>query len=1428
MTHDRDAYAAALAAVSDVDGGRELLGRIATSYARRAAGEGGDLDVVVAIAAVTVLGGPDAPGVPAPVGRFVGELLREHPDETAELARPARWSDLATDVEPGDADATVLLHLAALGMPPGDPARAVVLTNLCGRLLREHELGIHGRLGEAVTVSRRAVAQVSARDPRRVLLLSNAGLTLAAAHRSGGDPALLDEAVALLTTAHATARTPDDRATAASNLGLMVRARGEYTANGADLAAAVGFAREALAATPGDDPDRIGRLTNLVTALRVAAEHPGGTDSGDIALLTEATAVAEEAARRCPPGHPLRAVVRSSLGSIRYARYQNSGHADDLVAAVGAFREAVAAAPGDAGNLSSLCLALQTGGDRTGDRATLAEAVRAGREAVARADPDDPDRVGFLSNLGNACLAWFERTGERAELEEAVAAAREAVVATPPGHPDRPQYLSNLGIALQARFEVDDDLDDLDEALRAGSEAVRLAPSGPAFLTDLGLALQLRSERTGSVADLAEAVRVGRAAVEASRGGDPALPQRWSNLALALRSRYEATGDAHVLAEAVDAARHSVTASRIDDGRTTGWRSNLSLALRVLGELSGDAGVLREAVTAAADAVAATPVGHPDRAGYLSNLGIARLAEFERSGDRQQVDGAVAAARDALDAAEAGHPDRLGYAANLSNALHSRWQRFGARGDLDEAVERIRAVVAATPTGHGDLARYRSNLAGALHARYADRGELNSLDEAIEAGRAAVAATPPDHPQLPVVQHNLGNALQARFERAANGDDLAEAVRIGREAVALTAPGQGVGAMVRGGLANALALRHAAVGDVASLREAIDLLRSSIAATPHDHPDRAGRLSNLAVALTTLHERTGEPGPLDDAIDAARRAVAAAGGDDADRATMLYVLGNAMGTRQQDLTDVGGVTAVVDVFRAATHAATSPMLRARAGAAWGRLAAAAVDPADGSTGLAVAVSALALVAPRDLARGDQEHRLTQLAGIASDAAAAAVARRDLDGAVALLEQGRGILLGQALDIRVDLADLYRDEPALARRFDELRAALDSGAAPGPRASAAELDRLVERIRHRRGFGGFLRPPPAAELRAAAAGGPVVLVNVSDLGSHALVVTPGGVDAVALPDLGPGIVAAQEARLAAAVGDALAAAPPSAARGVAEAEIAGILEWLWDVAAGPVLDALAAAGGPGPGRVWWSATGPLALLPLHAAGHHRAGDGRTALDRAVSSYTPTLRALAHARRPVPAGAGGCLVVGAVDDSDPLPGTRAEAGLLARLLPLVTTRVGPAVSSGEVLSLLPSHRWAHIACHARADPAHPSESRIELPGGDRLSVADVSRLRLDGAELAYLSACATARTGPALADEAIHLASAFQLAGYRQVVATLWPLVDRPAVHAARHVYGATAAGGGAATPHAVRSAALAQRRRWPAHPSVWATTVHAGA
>src|SRR5579859_4453291 len=179
---------------------------------------------------------------------------------------------------------------------------------------------------------------------------------------------------------------------------------------------------------------------------------------------------------------------------------------------------------------------------------------------------------------------------------------------------------------------------------------------------------------------------------------------------------------------------------------------------------------------------------------------------------------------------------------------------------------------------------------------------------------------------------------------------------------------------------------------------------------------------------------------------------------------------------------------------------------------------------------------------------------------------------------------------------------------------------------------------------------------------------------------------------------------------------------------------------------------------------------------------------------------------------------------------LPGAEAEAGWLQRHFPgEVNVLTGPKATHDAVLVALPAARLAHFACHGSSDLANPSASRLLLADHQRrpLTVIEVARLRLDDADLAFLSACSTGRPSGRLTDEAIHMASAFQLAGYRQVIATLWRVGDQDAVDIATDIYTTL----NSATGDAARAAHAATRRfrrRWPDSPSIWASHIHSGA
>lgn len=192
--------------------------------------------------------------------------------------------------------------------------------------------------------------------------------------------------------------------------------------------------------------------------------------------------------------------------------------------------------------------------------------------------------------------------------------------------------------------------------------------------------------------------------------------------------------------------------------------------------------------------------------------------------------------------------------------------------------------------------------------------------------------------------------------------------------------------------------------------------------------------------------------------------------------------------------------------------------------------------------------------------------------------------------------------------------------------------------------------------------------------------------------------------------------------------------------------------------------------------------------------------------------------------------------------------AEAGLLAGLLPDPLALVEPAPvtdrhvagdllpARDRVLSELPHHAIAHFACHGTHDPADPDGGRLLLHDHrDRpLTVADLARVKLEHAELAYLSACATAlNTNAVILDEAIHLTSAFQLAGFPHVVGTLWNVDDETALDLARDFYTAlkderTGTFDTTRAARALHDAVRRQRDLYPGTPSLWAAHLHAGA
>jgi len=461
------------------------------------------------------------------------------------------------------------------------------------------------------------------------------------------------------------------------------------------------------------------------------------------------------------------------------------------------------------------------------------------------------------------------------------------------------------------------------------------------------------------------------------------------------------------------------------------------------------------------------------------------------------------------------------------------------------------------------------------------------------------------------------------------------------------------------------------------------------------------------------------------------------------------------------------------------------------------------------------------------------------------AASAAIAAGRPARAVELLEQARGVLLSELLEVRGGLAELRLHAPELAEQLTHLREELDrteeGGQTPPKldrRRTEQKWELLLEQVRAVPGFEEFLLPVPILHLQPEALDGPVVLVNISSFRGDALILTSDVEHPVRLLELA-GVtrkdVLARIKILHASLSGV--AAPNRSERPAGHTSVQEVMSWIWEAITSPVLTALgftATLQSENLPRIWWCPIGEIAFLPLHAAGPQSGADG--ALDRVISSYTPTVRALGHARRARIDSAATALVITMPETPDQasLPCTTQEAEALSAILPSITVITGADATHQAVVNALPQHRIAHFSCHGHSDWSDPSTSSLLLHDHltRPLTVAALSQLQLTGADLAFLSACSTSQSSLRLADEAVHITSALQMAGFTHVVGTLWPIDDGIALEVSRNFYEALTAGASAPpdvtdSARALNAAIRRLRENLATYPALWAAHLHTG-
>jgi hypothetical protein len=1256
--------------------------------------------------------------------------------------------------------------------------------------------------GSAVVATAPASGAPKAKD------LHNSGYNFWKTYDDTEDLEDLQKAIQATERAVTLSETPFDRAESLYNLAIQFRTRYMRTKVAADLEKASSACEEGMKHLPVDHSKRaswLGLLGDLFEKKHAI--------SANMADLDQAVELSRHAVDSTAEGHPDRGHALAYLGVSLWARFVVSNQAQDRVEAMRVTRQSLEILGPDSPirDQSLFNLAIQTmdTGSEGRSAADLDEAIKLGQEAITIRRRSTIGRSLQLRDLSGMLMVRYEATQQKIDLDCALSLTRESFELVPRNHPDKSRTLKSLLRIFQTHCSKTDDADEIAHSVQFIQEITALVLQNQPYLllvvanvTDW---LMDRYQKFKSNLDLEEAIRVSRKALESLSPEHPDRALQLHRLLKGLNARYEKAKSSDDLDKLIELNLELVPHLEEDEEHK---RKHIGDLCRYFNDRYWplrNQSDLREAIRYGREAFsnASLKNGSEELAmnAFIQSLQLMHWM----TGDKEYVEESIRATEGVVAVASQNSSLTDPYEAmtNLSIIKAEKYHRTGAVGDFEDYSRFCRDLFYQGAQDHP--LRYRALLSygDSLYCRYRRVGALEDLEEAISIWRKARNIAPENSQSRFAILFELQNALKDRYGRKRELPDLDEAIELAREAHALGFIDQRQKVTITQSLSGQLEARYHVNGSLKDLQESMQLLRGALNWPHLDDIEKARLWHSLGCRLHMNYNLTRDIGELNETIALGRKSLKILPMDDPWRAEILDRLGSRYREKSYVTKSPRDLASACECWLGALHFENTPNAD-RIGSGEKAIKLASVT---GNWKIAYSASRVALdlipgLIAQSLRSSDKQYQLRRVAGIGSLAAGAAIrAGQPATVALELLEKGRGVLAASVEEIRADVQDLRHSHPELAEKLSSLGRELDNlpkaeddlkgilSKQPGASAdkrfdTSKEFELILNQIREQKGFEDFLQSPTADDMCLAATSGPIVVINVTDYECDAVLVDQHYIRFLPLP-----LLKMEDIELR--IGK----------------QCLGSLEvlcWLWRVIAKPVLDALGFDSARDEGqlrRIWWIPTGPLTLFPIHAAGDYLSEGlihGDSVLDRVVSSYSSSIGAIIRARRrPVKTPTKQALLVamGQTPGATPLPLVEKEISLLKD----VCTAIGldsvqpDGRTAADIMKLLLNSSVFHFAGHGHTNTTDPSMSHLlvgENGVKERITVGDLMNMNLRESApfLAYLSACGTGRVVDERSyDESIHLVGAFQLAGFRHVIGTLWEVRDEVCVDMARLVY-----------------------------------------
>ncbi|KAF8983331.1 CHAT domain-containing protein [Cyathus striatus] len=980
----------------------------------------------------------------------------------------------------------------------------------------------------------------------------------------------------------------------------------------------------------------------------------------------------------------------------------------------------------------------------------------------------------------------------------------------------RSALFSNIGIYLIERYEKVGDKNSLDRAVEALQLALTFASSSdenfsedfPTINYNLANALHVRFEKSGNPEDINEAIRAHERAIAMTSERHPDVPERLEGHSRSLYTRFQATGTLDDLNNAIFAQRSVVHLTLEDDSSLPTRLTHLGVTLRDRFEVAGKLNDIEEAISFHQKAVLLTCGSRLNPTLPLSDLGLSYQRRYAFTGNLRDIEESILVLRRAVSEnpayADADDISTKKLYLNLSGSLCSRFDRIHDIDDITEAISLQKEAMELIPENNDDY----NNLALLYLAQFTYTNREEHLHEAISTQRKSIKYSKPSSFQLALAWGNLGDMLmELAMLNPSNIEVINESISAYQKAVELTRPSHPNLPGWLDGLGNSFHIRFDNFKDIHDMERTILLLHEAIDSAPSNRAERSLQLFNLGFAYKCLSKQ-GSDSPLTRAKHA---------------------------------------ESAISTFRSAAMLSTGLIAyRIKAASEWALVCIESDPPQEQCLEAhSMAYELLPMFVWVGFDMQSLQNQLMSLSNLAHGSASAAIYFGKYELALEWMEQAQGVIWNQLKKLRMPLDSLRAKNEILANDImqvswqleqgggwnskNEIRTAEERLSAQDQVVRQQELgekwDSLLTQVHQIPGFEDFLQPMKYGDLsQGIGDSGLVIVINTSNTlhRSDALVLKHGAKSPLHVPLSDMPYKRVQDlSKLLKSdlLSNGIRTRKGRLARTPLNTSLEDILSELWVKIMKPIVDFLKLSpSSDNPTRIWWCPIGPLAFLPLHAAGNYgekNTGLGSILSDYVISSYIPTVTSMVKKpKNNLQQKFNGILVISQPNAPNvpPIPGAAKECQDLQQLFDSSGHRCHhlneTASNVSAVSEGLDKYSWVHLACHASQVDGNPEKSSFHLQDG-YLSLSAIAKKPLPNAEFAFLSACQTSMGEASLADEAVHLAAGMYTAGYRSVIATMWSIRDEYAPKIAKKVY-AHMLGGKDSAPDSSRAAEALHR------------------